>query len=93
MTAFSNVPELVDSLPSLASRAVLTGKLLVLKDSIEKLQTIGLEDPDVAKIFLQHYLQSWISDGVPTSLLIGSATTSLSTTPSEVVSIIIIVVV
>ena len=94
VTAFSNVPELVDALPSLASRAFLTGRLLFMKDNVEKLQTIGLEDPDVAKIFLEHYLQPWIRGGVPTSLLTcaTSSSPSLSTTPSESVSIIIIVI-
>lgn len=84
--AFSNVPELVDALPSLSNRAALTGRLLFKKDNFEKLLTIGLEDPDVAEIFLENYLQPWISGGVPTSILVSA---SSSTTPYEVVSIII----
>ena len=55
----SNIPELVDAVPSIASRAALTGKLLMKKDTVEKLQGIGLEDPDVAEVFLDYYLHRW----------------------------------
>lgn len=84
VNALSNVPELVDVLPSLASRAALTGKLLIKKDSVEKLQTVGFEDPDVAQVFLEDYLQPWICAGVSTFLL--TPTTSI-----EMVNINIII--
>ena len=80
MTALTNVPELVDALPTLTSRATLTGKLLCICDSVERLARVGIEDALVAETFLKYYLHSWQSAGVPISFLTSISQVVITTT-------------
>ena len=79
MTALTNVPELVDALPTLTSRATLTGKCLYRCDSKERLKRLGVEDSLVSETFMYDYLMSWKDVGVPMSFLVSTPTTTTAT--------------
>ena len=95
MTACSNVRELINVWPHLAKNKALTGRLLYRCDSVEDLRTVGFvfENALVGETFMQDYLQSWKSVGVPISLLALIPTLPSNISPEVVIIIIVIVVV
>ena len=80
MAALTNVPELVDTLPTLTSRATLTGK--------ERLEHLRIEDSLVSETFMYDYLMSRKDIDVPMSFLVSTPTTTTATAPLTVSTLV-----